>query len=62
MSIKVYHPEERQALRDEAFVRAEREMLEWQEWEEHMAKTRIRRPAKIEVIENDTVTIDNLPF
>lgn len=66
MRIEVYHPEERQALRDQEFVRAEIEHLQWQEFLEEVDKN--RKPARIEVIyedkeeEYDTIEVDSLPF
>jgi hypothetical protein len=65
MRVEIYHPEERQALRDEEFVRCETEHLQWQEFAEEMEKN--RKPAKIEVIyeeteEYDRIEADTLPF
>lgn len=42
---EIHHPEIHQALKDEAFVRAEKEALEWQELMEELGKEQL--PAKI---------------
>lgn len=43
------HIEERQYLRDKAFVDAERDFLYWQEWNEEMEASQHQKPAKIVV-------------
>lgn len=51
MKIDMHHPEERQAIRDEAFVHAEQDFLNMQDLLEELGKT--QRPARIEVFEEE---------
>lgn len=50
--------EERQYLKDRAFVEAERDFLFWQEWNEEMEASKHQKPAKIVVsIEEEEIVI-----